>query len=175
MEITEIHKPNPTTNHITGLSGRKYFIYDSVTAGRYGALQQLEGEIHAGSPLSETFMQLEKAYEALNRTKPADAAVILNNAINNKNRANAGLPDRILMYCTTFINTEGENVSEWNETDAMEKIKDWQHIDIRFFFRCLRRFQVAFTLAYDTSTPNTLEVEWETNESDTNEANPLQD
>jgi len=174
MENTEIQRPNPTTNHITGLSGRKYVIYDSVTAGRYGVLQSLEGEIHAGSPLSEVFMQMEKAFAELDKSKPATAATILNNAINKKNESNAGLPDRILMYCTCFINYEGENVSEWNQADAIEKAEDWKHIDIRFFFRCLQAFQVAFTPAYDTSTPNTLEVEIETDESDPTEANPPQ-
>lgn len=174
MENTEISRPNPTTNYITGLSGRKYFIYDSVTAGRYGELQRLEGEIHAGSTMSETFMQVEKAYEALNKSKPADAAVILNNAVNNKNRNNAGLPDRILLYCTCFINGEGENVSQWNETDAIEKVNDWKGIDIRFFFRCFQAFQLRFIQDYDTSIQNTLEVETETNESDPNEQNPPQ-
>ena len=160
MEMeNEITRPAATVNHITGISGKKYLIHDSVSAGRYSHLTRIEAEMHTSHAIQDTVKTARKAWEFFNKSEFANGVVTLNNIINEGERAVNQLPDRMLLYCSLFINSEDENVGEWNEAQAAEKIADWKMIDIRFFLACIVRFQTHFISDYDTKTPNVLEVE----------------
>jgi hypothetical protein len=157
--MDNIIRPELTANSFEGKSGKKYLIYNTLTAGRYAAAQKLEAEISTAAPLPSLKKEVQKAYDLLNLPKFADAATVLHNIIHEVGRDDNKQPDRILLYCSLFICAEGEDVSTWNETEAAEKIADWGAIDMRFFTQCWARFQQTFTPDYSTTTPIFLDME----------------
>ena len=150
-------QPDLTTNSITGKSGAVYLIHDSISTGRYAKLEAFEAEIETGSSVNTVLRQIRAAYEALNKTKIADASVILNNAINHAEKIDTGRVNTLILACTLFICKPGEQLNEWSESEAIETVKDWTDIDPRFFLNCWARFQTAYMSGYGSQTWGNLE------------------
>ena len=148
-------QPELNDNSFISASGKRYTIHPTLSTARFQQFEQLEAEISLCSGAARA--QVEKLYNALNASKFADATVTAYNLLNNLTRINEGQESRILLACTLFILSDGEDVAQWNEPDATEKIRDWSNIDVSFFLTCYRYFLTAFTAAYKQNTPNFLE------------------
>jgi hypothetical protein len=149
-----MQKIEQNANEFTTASGRTYYIYSSMSAARYVIAQKLEAEMQAGTTIGQVVAQTKKAYECLNTSKNADAAVILFNVNQEADRVLNEQPDSIMLYCTLFMCEKGEDTGKWNETDAQSKIEDWSDIDAAFFLKSFKRFLIQFMRDLNTSTPN---------------------
>jgi hypothetical protein len=105
--------------------GKTYKLATEMSINRFKALEALEIEFYYGFTMREMFEKLKASFLDLNKAKPADAAVKIHNIMK-------GVADRvdkrepvILRICSLFLNTEGEDVSEWSEELAKEKIDVW--------------------------------------------------
>lgn len=144
--------PELTANSFLGASGAKYIIYPTLSVARYQEFERIEAEIGLAS--GNARRDVQKVYDNLNAGKVADATVTLYNILQGLVRIDENQHSRIMLACTLFINREGENVAEWSEAEAAEKINDWSQIDARFFLTCYRYFLTAFTASYGQTTPD---------------------
>ncbi|MCB0541918.1 MAG: hypothetical protein KDC70_00285 [Saprospiraceae bacterium] len=147
-----------SANSFSGVSGKTYIVYPSLTAARYAVLETLQLEMQYKTSLSGFVSELQQAYEALNNGKQADAAVILNNAINGAARVESGEPYPILLICALFICAEDEEQGKWSEAEARAKIEDWADIDIAFFLGCASNLFLRFIPALNTDSLSSSEA-----------------
>lgn len=150
-----ITSPELTDNSLFGISGAKYIIYPTLSVARYQEFERIEAEIGLASGSARKDVQ--KIYDYLNAGKVADATVTTYNLLQGLVRIDDKQQSRIMLACTLFINSEGENVAEWSEAAATEKIVDWGHIDARFFLTCYQYFLRAFTMSYGQTTQDILQ------------------
>ena len=143
-----------STNSFTGLSGKTYIVYPSISTGRYPVLEQMQIEIEYGTTVSGFRSEMERAYKALNEVKFADAATIVNNAINGVSRVEAGQPHPLLMICALFICTAEENQGKWSEAEAAAKVADWANIEVDFFLNCAKALFLRFMPDLNTDLRN---------------------
>lgn len=116
-------------------NGTRYTIEGSVTIERYAELQILEKELGYGLTFKAMFDKLSQAFTLLNKQKPADAAVLLNDMI----RGMAKIQERepiVLKICALFMNTDDEDRSSFSQDMYNRKIADWkaEKLDMRDFF-----------------------------------------
>ena len=132
-------------------NGVKYTIQDTLTVERYEQYELLETQLHWGVDFKTMFDNLKQVYEQLEKSKPASAAVLVNNMLLGtayvpENRANP-----VLLMCTLFMTRPGENLSAWSMTDAYAKIEDWkaEGLAVRFFFHAAMRFAARCKIDYE--------------------------
>lgn len=152
----EVIQPDLSANSFTGRSGEKYIIYDSLPTARYAKLEAFEAEIESGATVGGILKKIRASYDALNKGKNADAAVILHNTINEAERIEQGRYNTLILACTLFCCKDGTQMHDWSEAEANETVKDWGDIDPRFFLSCYARFQTAFMAGYGSETWNSL-------------------
>lgn len=152
----EVIQPDLSANSFTGRSGEKYIIYDSLPTARYAKLEAFEAEIESGATVGGILKKIRASYDALNKGKNADAAVILHNTINEAERIEQGRYNTLILACTLFCCKEGTQLHDWSEAEANETVKDWGDIDPRFFLSCYARFQAQFMAGYGSETWNSL-------------------
>lgn len=139
-----------SANSFEGRSGRKYIVYPSLSTERYRVFESLQLEMEYGVTLSGFKTELETIYRLLNELKFADAAVMVNNAINGASRIESGGPHPLLMICALFICPADEDQGRWNEAEAAEKVGDWANIDVAFFLSCAKRLFHRYLPGSDT-------------------------
>lgn len=135
MSKTELKTFNPEANSFEA-NGKKYLIHGSLSTFRYPLYEKFQASLAWGVEFQEQYNNLQKAYDFLNKSKPADAAVFINNVMAGVARKIEGRAHPALMICTLFICREGEDLTTWNEAEAIEKISDWDEegYDINSFF-----------------------------------------
>lgn len=115
-------------------NGKRYHISETISFARYQKAQELIIQAGYGAGFSEIFVNLRKAYDMLNASKPADAAVIIYNIMygiteleKKKNPA--------LMLSALYVNYEGEDMTDVDENRLQAKIDDWaMEYDVSFFY-----------------------------------------
>jgi len=154
--MTEGVHPPISTNSFTA-NGTKYLIHGSLTVRRYEVFDRLQVEMSQNVSLSGFRMEMERAYECLNKSKVADAAVVIRNALEGVARIEQGQPHPVLLLSSLFICKEGENLEDWNETEQLEKIDDWKRggLEMAFFFKLLRHLGAVYMPAYPAPTETT--------------------
>jgi hypothetical protein len=55
------------------------------------------------------------------------------------------IPHPIFFICSLFICGEDEDRGKWSEADAIEKIRDWDGIDVDFFLASAKRFVLRYS------------------------------
>lgn len=117
-------------------NGKEYLIEKGMSGKRYTIFEELQSKIGWGVDFDTMLAKVKMAFEYLNKSKPADAAVILYNMIEmiSEKLQKRMLPT--LQLCTLFINTKDEDRRTWSEALAEEKINDWNEegYDINDFF-----------------------------------------
>lgn len=151
--------PELNTNAFKSASGKEYIVYPSLTARRFEVFERLQVEMEHATTLSAFRGEVAGAYELLNKSKFADAAVKINNLLNGAARIENGQPHPLLLICSLFICPAEENQAEWSEAEATEKIKDWAGVDIAFFLASAKRLLSRFITDYATDSLNISEVE----------------
>lgn len=107
-------------------NGKKYQILKEIPLSRYIEYQKMVPKLTYGLSFAEMFKNLSKAYEAMNKNRMPDAAVVIHNMMNgiaeieNENRH-----DSALQICTLFIIIEGEDLGKYDKDIADAKIQDW--------------------------------------------------
>ena len=148
--------PTLNANSFKTASGKKYIVYPPITAHRFEVFERLQVEMEHLTSLSGFRDEIAATYELLNKSKPADAAVKINNLLNGVARIQNGQPHPLLMICSLFICTADENQAEWNEAEAQEKVNDWASVDIAFFLASAKRLLTRYMNDYATDFLNTL-------------------
>lgn len=116
-------------------NGKIYFIETRLSIGRYVEFEVLQTEMAYGTSLKEMYDWLITNRQLLNQMRFVDCAIN-----NDKMIAKCqNLKDKepfILKICTLFCNTEGEDVSKWNNDIIVKKLADWkaENIDTADFF-----------------------------------------
>ena len=147
-------------------SGKEYHIGKELSIVRFKVLEELEVEFYYGYTMREMFEKLKETFLDLNKSKPADAAVKVHNLM-------TGIADKLdkrqpvmLRICSLFINTKDENLNQWTDDLAEEKIKDWteEGYAIDDFFSLAANLVPGFMKDYERVLADTL-MEAELSES----------
>ena len=107
-------------------NGNKYLILGSITTARYQKFEALQAQLAWGIEFESMYANVRKLYDLLNKVKFAEAAVLANNILEAVIRPLEGREHPMLMLCTIFCVRENEDLSKWDETNALEKIADWK-------------------------------------------------
>ena len=107
-------------------NGKKYLVQEKISVARYELYEKFGVEATFGTSLVELFHNLNKVFELLNKSQPANAASLLHNVLIQLAAAADGKKmQSALKFCTLFITTEQEDLTTWSEELAAEKLADW--------------------------------------------------
>lgn len=127
-------------------NGRKYYIQDFITMGRYRDYKRLLHILVFGASPQDHVKFLDFVIQQMSGPVTFLAThKILENAFNAKNAMTDFIeekPEPWFLFGTLFINREGENIATWDEKVVRSKIDDWmkEGIDVdSFFFICARQ------------------------------------
>lgn len=156
--ITELKTFNPEANSFMA-NGKKYLIHGSLSTFRYKYYEIYQAQMAWGVDFQKQYKDIGAAYDLLNKSKPADAAVHLNNMREGIARHLEKREHPAMMLCTLFISREGEDLSTWNETEAMEKVADWntEGYEMVGFFKYALRLVEGLDSALEALSANTLQ------------------
>jgi hypothetical protein len=131
-------------------NGVKYLVHDTLSVRRFEQLEILQAELAWGIDFASHHQNLHKLNHHLNKIELVKAAVLVNNMLEGMARKVEERHNPVMLICTLFMCREGENVAEWNATEAAEKIEDWraEGIDVAFFFSYAFASVPGFTAAY---------------------------
>ena len=134
-------------------NGTRYTIEGALTIERYAELQILEKELGYGLTFKAMFDKLQQAFNLLNKQKPADAAVLLNDMIRGVAMVQQREP-LVLKICALFMNTADEDRSSFSADMYNRKIADWkaEKLDMRDFFTVASNSVNGFIEIYRTVT-----------------------
>jgi len=134
-------------------NGTRYFIEGGLTIERYAEAQILEKEMGYGITFKAFFEKLQTAYTLLNKQKPMDAGVLLNDLIRGMGKLHEREP-LVLKICALYINSEDEDRSAFTQDMITKKIADWkaEKMDIRDFFHVASSSINGYIEIYQTVT-----------------------
>ncbi len=128
---------------------KEYIINQELTINRFKILEELEIEFYYGFTMQEMFQKLKDVWELMDKGKMAQAPVKIHNLM-------TGVAERVdkrepvmLRICSLFIVTEGEDLTEWSDELASEKINDWKEYDINDFFSLAASLVPGFMKDYE--------------------------
>lgn len=115
--------------------GRKYYVKDSLSFTRYRELQKLNLEFGYSATFHDIFKHIKEAWDCLNSSKQAEAAVVLHNIMYGVVSLEDNKYDAALRLCALFIDEEGEDPTIYDEGKMREKIDCWgKELDTLPFF-----------------------------------------
>ena len=125
---------------LTGKSGKEYLIESELSVVRFQEFEKLQSHVGFGVDFEGVINKLKDAFEDLNKSKPADAAIKIHNLLNGVIQKVENREHPIMEMCALFINSEDEDRTEFNVDKIKRKIEDWREYSTNDFF------QLAFTL-----------------------------
>jgi hypothetical protein len=156
--MTEVKRLDPNANSFVA-NGVKYLISgDPLSIARFEVLERLQLEAEVGGTVKDLFNHVTKAMELANASKLGETYVELVNSRLGLSRIMEERPSQLLQICTLFIVKEGENVAEWTESEAIEKINDWKTDGYAMtdFFSLAVSLLPSFTPNYNADFQNIL-------------------
>jgi hypothetical protein len=140
--------------------GTKYLIHRSLSITRFVEYEKLQNHVGFGVTFASLFKTLKDVYELLNKQKFADCAVKVHNVLTGITEKAENKVHPALLLCALFVNREDEDITKWDESDALRKIADWTEggYDMNSFFQLGVSFVNGFQDAYERLTLNTLEA-----------------
>lgn len=139
-------------------NGKLYTVSNSFSLDRYKMYENIELEMGYGRAWSDIYDEGLKVYDALNRSKFADASVMMHNLIQGVKNIKNKMPPAMRM-CALFINHEGEDVRYISEQIIQQKIFDWNEegLDpepfLTFGVNSMRGFQERYKKLTQDSFP----------------------
>lgn len=103
---------------------RKFTVKEVPSFERYRIMQKLCLEFGFSASFLDIYNNVTTAYDFLNKSKPADGAVILHNIIVGMASAEEKYPAAFRL-CALFIDEEGEDPTVYDEGKMNEKIECW--------------------------------------------------
>jgi hypothetical protein len=154
--VTEIKHISVNDNSFVA-NGQKYIVRSDLTVKRFEVFERLQIEMTYGVTFKELFDKLTDAYSCLQSFKIADACVIIYNILKGISRKNEERKHPALLLCTLFLCRENENLAEWTEADAIEKIMDWEKegISSSDFFQLAFRSVHGYTGSWSENSQDT--------------------
>jgi hypothetical protein len=149
------------TNAFNGISGKKYIIENDVSTARYLVFERLQIESQWLISVSAFADEMEKVQNLLETPKVASASNLVVNIRNGVARIQRGDYSPLFYIASLFVIEEGEDVTQWSEASAMEKIKDWGDISASFFLNLAARFLTAYLQGLNLDFLTSLEIEAE--------------
>lgn len=137
----------------------KYIIRDNLSFERFRWMQKLSINVGLGRDWQTLYKNIDKIVENFNKGKSVEAFALLNALKDSDLRNLDKRYDPLFLICTLFIVTEDEDVTEWNEKMANDKIVNWnKEYDPFFFIRLAMNLVPGFLERYTTSSPDISEV-----------------
>lgn len=134
-------------------NGKKYLIqFNKLSIERYSMYEKLGLELGFGvgykgifDAFLEVFNALTKGNNLLEAHHKA-STIAFNQLTAIQKQGDSRVPSQI-MFCTLFCNTEGEDLSTWDEDLALRKINDWkvEGLNVISFFHLASNFLIGFT------------------------------
>lgn len=128
--------------------GRKFILKDSLSFARYREFQKFNLEFGYSASFYDTFKGLREAWDLLNSTKLAEAAVVLHNIMYGV----VGIEEKddpALRICALFIDEEGEDPTVYDEGKMRDKIECWsRELDVSPFFQLAASLVPGWINAY---------------------------
>lgn len=152
-----MHKRIDFSSPTLEANGNTYKIVKELSINRFRELEKLEIEAFYGFDAQGMFDKLKNTWNDLNKSKVADATVKIYQLME-------GMADKVdkrepvmLRICSLFLIKDGENVNEWNEELANEKIEDWskEGYAIDDFFSLAASLVPGFIKNYEEVLANT--------------------
>jgi hypothetical protein len=139
--------------------GRKFTVKESLSFVRYRELQKLNLEFGYSATFHEIFTNIKTAWDFLNQTKLAEAAVVLHNIMYGV----VSLDDKedpALRICALFIDEDGEDPTVYDEGKMREKIECWgKELDVSPFFHLAGNLVMGWIPAYQNVSQSGLKAE----------------
>jgi len=104
--------------------GKKYYVTDTLSFGRYKELQKLSLEFGYSATFTDIFNNLKRSLDSFNSHKYDEMVVIIHNIMNGITKIETK-DDPALRICALFILEEGEDPTTYNEGHASSKIAAW--------------------------------------------------
>ena len=130
-KMSELKRITPDTREFEA-GGNKYFIQlEGISIGRFMFYEKFVNQATFGTDFNSMFLTMKKIYLAA--TSGIDVLKALKdigdlsyNQMTTINDLSEHKYNNGLMLCSLFINRPTEDISEWNERMATEKIDDWK-------------------------------------------------
>lgn len=122
-------------------NGNRYVVRTSLTLSRFEQFEKLQVRVGYGVDFRQMFGNMRKAFDHLNESQPADAAIILYNLMNGIKNNLDGRDNEVLDLCCLFICREGEDVAKYDTEVNKLKKADWAEEGIAM--------ESFFTLAFN--------------------------
>lgn len=133
-------------------NGVKYLVHTSLAIERFIEFEKLQIKVGYGVDFRHLFQQINTAFNYLNDSRQADAAVMLHNlmtgvATNLEDRENP-----VLDLCTLYICREGEDLTKYDPVLNEQKKEDWkaEGITVDSFFVLAFNLVNGFQNIYDS-------------------------
>ena len=134
-------------------NGNKYHYGMQLSIERFVEYEKMNLWAGFGMEFDKILGEIKTAYGLLNKSKPADAAVILKNLDDGVTRNVDSRTHPMLNLCALYINREGENEKVVDLKLMDEKIEDWRKegYAISDFFQLAFNFINGFIPIYNES------------------------
>lgn len=139
-------------------NGNEYFIEKGISQERFLMYQKLQIELAYETGFAGMFRAMKNIYDAANKQKLADVAVIAHNALNGiKTTEERRIP--ALELAALFINTKDEDRKIITQDMVDQKLKDWEAegLDVMPFFQLAISTIAGFKEIYSALIQNSLE------------------
>jgi len=138
-------------------NGVKYIVRESLSIARFREFEKLQIDVGYGVGMDIMFNNILKAFNYLNVSQPADAAVVLHNTMSGIKDNIDGRQNEVLAICALFICREEEDLTKYDEVLTAAKIKDWEQegITMESFFSFAFNLVPNFTAILEQVSVNT--------------------
>jgi hypothetical protein len=139
-------------------NGNEYFIKNTLNIKRFREWEKLENHFAFGKSFKEIYDDLKNCVEFANKGKTIEAWNIILNLMEGIGSKLEDKQHPALLACTLFMVTKDEDLTQWDESFAEQKISDWEKEGIAMadFFRFSANFATDFIPIYEEISQNTL-------------------
>ena len=128
-------------------NGVNYIVRTSLTLARFEEFEKLQVRVGYGVEFKQLFANMRKAFDYLNESQPADAAIMLYNMMDGVKNKIDDRGNEVLDLCCLYICREGEDLRRYDPALNEEKKKDWREegIMMKSFFSLASSLVNGFT------------------------------
>lgn len=121
--------------------GKTYKVNETISVARFNKYQEMQVELLYGMDMEQMVKNMQQIIQinnniSLNGTLRIKDITDVNSIAYNTLRGIENIGKEMhpaLKICTLFVNTDDENVGDWDESLARQKVEDWKEIDMSFF------------------------------------------
>jgi hypothetical protein len=147
--VTEFKTLDPSVRSFEA-NGKKYIVHENLTESGYEMMEALRLEMETGSSAGDLVKTLGKAVNMLKTNNVYEASLHLYNATNAAERISNKVPHPLLLTLTLFVRPQGADLSQWNESEAIEWLSDFnkEGYKITDLFKLADACKIAFASGF---------------------------